>query len=95
MTTATFSGVHIFSIFTEIQLIAEVLKLLLSNCCNKKAVTYSKWIFGDTFCQVSIKTYFGYSFKAGERGGLVVYASDSGSKGRGFEPKSGQTVLCP
>ena len=32
---------------------------------------------------------------AGERGGLVVYASDSGSRGRGFEPHSGQTVLCP
>ena len=32
---------------------------------------------------------------SGERGGLVVYASDSGSRGRGFEPHSGQTVLCP
>ena len=32
---------------------------------------------------------------AGERGGLVVNASDSGSRGRGFEPRSGQTVLCP
>ena len=31
----------------------------------------------------------------GERGGLVVKASDSGSRGRGFEPHSGQTVLCP
>ena len=31
----------------------------------------------------------------GERGGLVVNASDSGSRGRGFEPHSGQTVLCP
>ena len=30
-----------------------------------------------------------------ERGGLVVNASDSGSRGRGFEPNSGQTVLCP
>ena len=30
-----------------------------------------------------------------ERGGLVVNASDSGSRGRGFEPHSGQTVLCP
>ena len=28
----------------------------------------------------------------GERGGLVVNASDSGSRGRGY---SGQTVLCP
>ena len=27
--------------------------------------------------------------------GLVVNASDSGSRGRGFEPHSGQTVLCP
>ena len=31
----------------------------------------------------------------GERGGLVVNASDSGSRGRGFEPHSGQPVLCP
>ena len=31
----------------------------------------------------------------GERGGLVLNASDSGSRGRGFEPHSGQTVLCP
>ena len=33
--------------------------------------------------------------KEGERAGLVVNASDSGSRGRGFEPQSGQTVLCP
>ena len=26
---------------------------------------------------------------------MVVNASDSGSRGRGFEPHSGQTVLCP
>ena len=31
----------------------------------------------------------------GERGGLMVNASDSGSRGRGFEPHSGQIVLCP
>ena len=33
----------------------------------------------------------------GEGGGLVVNASDSGSRvgGGGFEPHSGQTVLCP
>ena len=31
----------------------------------------------------------------GERGGLVVNGSDSGSRGRGFEPHSGQTVFCP
>ena len=31
----------------------------------------------------------------GERGSLVVNASDSGSRGRGFEPHSGKTVLCP
>ena len=30
-----------------------------------------------------------------ECGGLVVNVSDSGSRGRGFEPHSGQTVLCP
>ena len=29
-------------------------------------------------------------FLNGERGGLVVSASDSGSRGRGFEPHSGQ-----
>ena len=31
----------------------------------------------------------------GERGGLVVNASDSGYRGRVFEPHSGQTALCP
>ena len=31
----------------------------------------------------------------GERSGLVVNASDSRSRGRGFEPPSGQTVLRP
>ena len=31
----------------------------------------------------------------GERVGLVVNASDSGSRDRGFEPHSRQTVLCP
>ena len=31
----------------------------------------------------------------GERGGLVVNVSDSGSRGRGFEPHLGRTVLCP
>ena len=36
-----------------------------------------------------------YICRLGERGGLVVNASDSGSRGRGFEPHSGQTVLCP
>ena len=35
------------------------------------------------------------SFVVRERGGLVVNASDSGSRGRRFEPHSGQTVLCP
>ena len=34
-------------------------------------------------------------YLSGERGDLVVNASDSGSRGRGFEPHSGQTVLCP
>ena len=32
---------------------------------------------------------------SGELIGLVVNASDSGSRGRGFEPYLGQTVLCP
>ena len=31
----------------------------------------------------------------GERDGLVVNASDSGSRGRGLEPHSGQTHLLP
>ena len=35
------------------------------------------------------------SLKGGERGGLMVNASDSGSRARGFEPHSDQTVLCP
>ena len=30
----------------------------------------------------------------GERVGLVVNASDSGSRGRGFETHPGQTMLC-
>ena len=34
-------------------------------------------------------------YMSGGRGGLVVHASDSGSRGRGFECRSGQTVLCP
>ena len=40
-------------------------------------------------------TYACYRNVNGERGGLVVNASDSGSRGRGFEAHSGQTVLCP
>ena len=49
----------------------------------------------------SIVSYLYVSFSelvtsvGGERGGLVVNASDSGSRGRGFESHSGQTVLCP
>ena len=36
------------------------------------------------------------SFELGwGRGGLVVNASNSGSRRRGFEPHSGQTMLCP
>ena len=35
------------------------------------------------------------SIRLGECGGLLVNASDSGSRGRGFEPHLGQTVLCP
>ena len=31
----------------------------------------------------------------GERGGLVVNASDSGFRGRGFEPHSGQNRVVP
>ena len=45
--------------------------------------------------------WFGYNpqiilslFSTGERGGLVFNASDSESRSQGFEPHSGQTVLC-
>ena len=41
------------------------------------------------------KIFFSATNRPRERGGLVVNASDSGSRGRGFEPHSGQTVLCP
>ena len=41
------------------------------------------------------RVYIYVTYFKGERGGLVVNASDSGSRGRGFEPHSGQTVLCP
>ena len=34
-------------------------------------------------------------YLTGERGGLVVNASDSRSRGRAFEPHTGQTVKCP
>ena len=40
-------------------------------------------------------TFYDSHSTIGMRGGLVVNASDSGSRGRGFEPHSGQTVLCP
>ena len=45
--------------------------------------------FLSTLLLASIHIYYG------ERGGLVVNASDSGSRGRGFESHLGQTVLCP
>ena len=48
------------------------------------------WI---SWLNMEIKYFFHRAY--GERGGLVVNASDSGSRGRGFEPHSGQTVLCP
>ena len=44
---------------------------------------------------LSIGPFHNFKIKIGERGGLVVNASDSGSRGRGFKPHSGQTVLCP
>ena len=44
---------------------------------------------------VSIKTIIIPQTVLGECGGLVVNASDSGSRGRGLESHSGQTVLCP
>ena len=52
-------------------------------------------IFAPRFSQLITLEQF-FPFKCvGERDDLVVYASDSGSRGRGFEPHSGQTVLCP
>ena len=36
-----------------------------------------------------------HNLNFGERGGLVVKASDFGSRGRGFEPHSGQTAGLP
>ena len=47
------------------------------------------WKFIGMYIVVDLKK------STGERGGLVVNASDSGYRGRGFEPHSGQTVLCP
>ena len=38
---------------------------------------------------------FSHNEARGERGGLVVNASDSGSRGRRFESHSGQTMLYP
>ena len=43
----------------------------------------------------SVHSFAVLTESAGESGGLVVNASDSGSRGRGFEPHSGQTVFCP
>ena len=39
--------------------------------------------------------YIFYMYIYEERGGLVVNAPNSGSRGRGFKPHSGRTVLCP
>ena len=61
----------------------------------------SKFILGgcaliDTYLYVLIVCFKRIVAKeTEERGGLVVNASDSGSRGRGFEPHSGQTMLCP
>ena len=52
-------------------------------------------MFGKDSMDSHGKTKYMYIYKLGERGGLVVNASDTGSRGRGFEPHSGQTVLCP
>ena len=50
-------------------------------------------IFADADCKYMY--IFLASSALGEPGGLVVNALDSGSRGRGFEPHSGQTMLCP
>ena len=63
----------------------------------------SLWGFYVSFGEVSrMQDYFKsilvvewLHFRKGERGGLVVNVSDSGSRGRGFEPHSCQTVSCP
>ena len=50
---------------------------------------------GNLIFSVQFKMESLFPLLKGERGGLVVNASDSGSRGQGFEPHSGQTVLCP
>ena len=47
------------------------------------------------FLQKNCKNIHAPLIIEGEGSGLVVNASDSGSRGRGFQPHSGQTVLCP
>ena len=47
-------------------------------------------IFGVSPVNYSESTlYYKSQLTLGERGGLVINASDSGSRGRGFEPHSG------
>ena len=56
---------------------------------------YCKIPTPDSSSLLYLKCKSAVTFVGGERGSLVVNASDSGSRGRGFEPHSGQTVLCP
>ena len=59
---------------------------LFINLC----ATVFIYVYKCTCCDIIVSLE-----QVGERGGLVVNASDSGSRGRGFEPHLGQTVLCP
>ena len=64
------------------------------------AQTFRKWHKINQICEnggerkIFPSANPGHTSFWGERGGLVVNFSDSGSRGRGFEPHSGQTVLC-
>ena len=56
----------------------------------------SQCSLGDFFANLKKKNpIIFFSGGGGGGGGLVVNASDSGSRGRGFESHSGQIVLCP
>ena len=72
--------------------------LKIENAKNGKVhLSHTGWltaqlIWAFVFCILKMQVL---SRRGRERGGLVVNASDSGSKGRRFDPNFGQTVLCP
>ena len=66
---------------------------LFANIINRQQWEAKIYILHNGFANANIIAYNLIKLKIGERGGLVVNASDSGSRGRGFEPHSGQTVL--